>query len=1215
MTLDFTLARDTEIGRMLLRDVESYETETTTLLKNLVERVKTGSMFFLDVGSNIGYFPLIVNDYCHRNDVSLDCYAHEPTRVLYERAIALQQANGIFYQLSNRMLGDSGVSLAPDSIYFPLLTGKEYDQIVILINSMVDTASVLAGAEKTIVKFRPLIVCAAQAEFSQAELKSFATDNRYAIFLPDGTDWRETSDLSGELSSVAHFLVPADKTAELFPADKAAKAVVVEKSPDRIDRIEQRMEQLEQQLRDTSARMVQQETLNKQLNKIIDFNEQKIQVGQTNLEASKRQVRTLKKALEDTKAQLRDLQQSASFRAGHALVKASKSPRSFLRLPAELLRVRKDVLNKRQATKDKAPPRSSDQQKSQSRTFTFTQIFPGDYVFSLVHTNKKVYGSRRSAFITVQLPECQDLQKTAAAMRINFNGEVPFFYCGQGRATGGAYISRTKLHIEKPMPTLSFTLNAPDGFETSLKQATFDMEFPVTQVKLELPAFLKRRFAGEKFDYILYSDIWLNRNVDGSAVWLANVANTLARMGRVLMLLKSEDSIIDNIDPDADITYLRPSDFDLPAQVLNQEIAMRAIFELDRLLAVLKRVVVRGTRTAELLTSTRQFYERSAVYLTDFYRLDENGLEVPSESRVQVEAIADNAALFLMQTPEIRDLIARIADRPIRSKLLPPLVPDDLSARAASCVSSENGEKPEISICYAGKIACNWGIDELIDWSARLRAEGMKLRVVIIAGKFHVPADNPNYEWEMRQRIAEAGIELLPSMPRQEALDMLKDMDYAWCYRPAALEESTIEVSCKLIESVSLGCRSFCYPNRINQELLGGDYPYFIGSFEELKALLIKPPYFDTLSLAKKVCTAHSATAIAEELAPTLSAPTSDAPRLLFAGHDFKFVDPFISHLKGRGNPVLVNEWAWGESRNKEMDEYYYTHSEVVFCEWGLANAVWYSRRNTMKKPLFIRAHLQEINRAAQKFGQGIAIENVTRVIFVSDRVRRQAIAMWGWPEEKTVVIPNFVLDDQFIFTDKDFTAPVINLGMIGITPQRKRFDRAVDLLEKLTASGVEAMLHIKGHRPEKLEFMHGPARAKELGYYFDTYTRIENTPALKGRVIFAPWGNDMPHWYRNIHFILSLSDFESFHYALADGALTGSWPLVLPWEEAAEIFSPDWIIDDEDAAVAKIKSVIAMDTQERTAVLAKNRDLVIERYGCKSVFGQLMDVMGLGLT
>jgi hypothetical protein len=69
-----------------------------------------------------------------------------------------------------------------------------------------------------------------------------------------------------------------------------------------------------------------------------------------------------------------------------------------------------------------------------------------------------------------------------------------------------------------------------------------------------------------------------------------------------------------------------------------------------------------------------------------------------------------------------------------------------------------------------------------------------------------------------------------------------------------------------------------------------------------------------------------------------------------------------------------------------------------------------------------------------------------------------------------------------------------------------------------------------------------------------------------------------MPEWYAGIDYVLSTSDFESFHFTVADGTASGCMPIILPWEGADEIYPKEWVVNDAPSASIKIKRKSLLD-------------------------------------
>ena len=64
-----------------------------------------------------------------------------------------------------------------------------------------------------------------------------------------------------------------------------------------------------------------------------------------------------------------------------------------------------------------------------------------------------------------------------------------------------------------------------------------------------------------------------------------------------------------------------------------------------------------------------------------------------------------------------------------------------------------------------------------------------------------------------------------------------------------------------------------------------------------------------------------------------------------------------------------------------------------------------------------------------------------------------------------------------------------------------------------------------------------------------------------------------MNKWFEKIGYVLSTSDFESFHLAPVEGMATGSIPIILSWEGADTIHCNKFIYDSIEESVKGIIS------------------------------------------
>ena len=93
---------------------------------------------------------------------------------------------------------------------------------------------------------------------------------------------------------------------------------------------------------------------------------------------------------------------------------------------------------------------------------------------------------------------------------------------------------------------------------------------------------------------------------------------------------------------------------------------------------------------------------------------------------------------------------------------------------------------------------------------------------------------------------------------------------------------------------------------------------------------------------------------------------------------------------------------------------------------------------------------------------------------------------------------------------------------------------------------------------------------------------RVNGDPLLRESVVFDGFGSDVAQWFRKIGFILSPSDFESFHLAVAEGVASGSVPLIWPWEGADELYPEETLVSSPAEAADAILAAVSTNEAER---------------------------------
>lgn len=323
---------------------------------------------------------------------------------------------------------------------------------------------------------------------------------------------------------------------------------------------------------------------------------------------------------------------------------------------------------------------------------------------------------------------------------------------------------------------------------------------------------------------------------------------------------------------------------------------------------------------------------------------------------------------------------------------------------------------------------------------------------------------------------------------------------------------------------------------------------------------------------------------------------------VLIAGHDLKFADQIIDSLKNNGHNVLIDKWTGHAKHDAKKSQEMLSSASTIFCEWSLGNIKWYSENKGEGQRLTSRFHLQELFTPYLKQTNLSAVDHT---IFVGEYTQKLAIKKFGYLLDKTSVVPN-TIDLKGLSLEKEVDTR-FTLGLVGIVPQRKRLDRALDLLETLRAKDLRYTLRVKGHRPEDYPWM--VARKNEMAYYEGLYRRIIESELLNGAVFFDQQGNDMAEWYQQIGVALSTSDFESFHYTIADGAASRAIPSSLSWGGAELIYPREWLNNSVDEMAGQILRS-TQDHQEFSRLGNEARDYAVNNFNNGNVVDRLTQII-----
>lgn len=332
-------------------------------------------------------------------------------------------------------------------------------------------------------------------------------------------------------------------------------------------------------------------------------------------------------------------------------------------------------------------------------------------------------------------------------------------------------------------------------------------------------------------------------------------------------------------------------------------------------------------------------------------------------------------------------------------------------------------------------------------------------------------------------------------------------------------------------------------------------------------------------------------------------------PRLLIAGHDFKFIEPIVEKLSPYFD-IQWDKWSSHVDHNVTDSLRLLEWAEIIFCEWMLGNSKWYSDHKKGHQKLVIRVHRQELG---TNYADTIDFDKVDAVMAVSVLFFERVLERFpNIQREKLRLIPNYIDGDAY----KSEWSPnrVFNLAMIGILPSKKNFLESLKILNELRKQDERYQLFIYGKKPRDLAWL---VRNKEEMAYFDACNDFIVKNNLTEAVHFEGH-KDLKKALSDdqIGFVLSVSEsmhelpgFESFHLAVADGFVSGGVSLVKRWAGSEYIF-PDYIIKNDRNNIVDCINYLSKNKDKYKNISKLGKDFVLKKYSIEKVTNELRTFM-----
>lgn len=684
---------------------------------------------------------------------------------------------------------------------------------------------------------------------------------------------------------------------------------------------------------------------------------------------------------------------------------------------------------------------------------------------------------------------------------------------------------------------------------------------------------------------LLYGDLSLNI-VDGSSVWLISLAKLLAqdKENVVDILLKvkiKKDILVKELKEFTNITLLNADEYLPKYKIVDSHNVVKIITQIYKYRDY-SCIIVRGFDVVKKLVKNEALSQKLIPYLTDFCHDKE---KMGENERNLLRYIYERVNQFFVQTIQMQCYMEEVLNVDGKKfKVLNPMIFED---------STEKMPIKKKSIVYAGKLAKAWNILELIEIMDKLYEKDKEIMLHIIGDKFN--QDLKDEKEEILQKLKTMpNVVFYGSLPKGETTGIINSCELGYSFRSEKIDnDESLELSSKILE--------YCFGNvplllrrtKMHEDVLGKEYPLYVESTEECVDKIYdffhhKEKYEQWLNGKLQKCVERFKP---ENVYKNVQAAIDTFPkkklRMLITGHDLKFIKELYPRFEEEYE-LTIQQYEEYMNLNESESKRLLQHTDIIWCEWLLLNAQWYSCHKFPHQKLYIRAHRFEIEK---KYGYHVKWNRVTKVITVAYFMMEQFIERFNIPREKVVVINNYINVNNYI-TEKEDNAKY-NLAMIGILPKRKGFNHAIDILIQLRKKNQKYKLYIAGKRPE--EFANSWNIPEEREYYQRAYQKIKDNN-LEDSVIFTGWVKTS-EFLKKIGYVLSLSDLvESFHIAPFEAMASNGIGMALKWEGIEYIYPKDNIYSSIEEIAEKIEDYNHNEEKKQEAI-KKSRKFVIENY------------------
>ena len=373
----------------------------------------------------------------------------------------------------------------------------------------------------------------------------------------------------------------------------------------------------------------------------------------------------------------------------------------------------------------------------------------------------------------------------------------------------------------------------------------------------------------------------------------------------------------------------------------------------------------------------------------------------------------------------------------------------------------------------------------------------------------------------------------------------------------------------------------------------------------------------------------------------------------------FHFIDEIVNHMK---NDYNVNICQWNPNEKEKREQLLKT-ADIIFCEWAVENAVWYSHNKGENQKLYVRVHRWEI---FTKHFFSIDWTKVDKVIFISPEMERlsklrlstynllnadnfdreyyiennkeffwekitidEAWEHFNKIQEKQKRVLNFKLNSgnyeeiplkstmiyNYVKSPMFENLPKIegyefNIGMMGFTPRIKRIDIAIEILRIMVSKDKRFRLFVLGKSIDDLSWLKNDPIEKK--YFENVHEKIKEYN-LSEHVIFEKYTDEPYYWMQKIGYLLPVSNVEGSHQAVAESLASGIIPFIygnaLKQYKLDEIYPKKYCFYDSLNELCDKILYFSQNRDEREAIAIEGKQYSLKHFKVQNIYRMFQSI------